>query len=426
MLKPLVVLALGVAGVSGDLRRASQPENAWKVQQRSHENPFQQRFALYMEPSDFGYDGLKKQRDGGGYDNFLRSNIDNEQDKRNFNTEDGEDHLPFRSFQTAFTDAHKSVKNKMVKTSPDAVELNEQAGNYVSVKPGVPFVVPLRWNNPHSSEIEVNIWVMNKKDPYVIPILKPTCSGEGYQDQAFTFTVPSDFNSVASCRNVGDCVLQVYAHSVESRMYSSGTPVVVEGGTGKWAPGTIKPAEIDSAFALSSLRRLCLPSSDPNKEANHKYAVVYKARLSSDQYNHAYQNSDFSPYAGQQPQFISQNLQAACILKMATGNFGELGKEYMQKVAPEARQYANELQKMGNNYIRSYETIANSIIEAISSLVANNNTHVTAVVPAGSTLCTEWRDNFDKVAGGKKRGKDQAGGHCTEGLTCLCHQVPHS
>ena len=85
------------------------------------------------------------------------------------------------------------------------------------VKAGEPYTMPLRWNNPHSSELEVNgepravlrkaalprlrvcrrarvlagraagltqrhvslrvVWIMDKK--YVVPIRKPACSGEG-------------------------------------------------------------------------------------------------------------------------------------------------------------------------------------------------------------------------------------------------------
>jgi hypothetical protein len=378
MNKILILLSF-VTTTLADLRMASQPKahgnkKPWQVQQRNRHVPFVTAFSLYMEPSDFNYDGLKKQRDGGGYDNFLRSNIDNEQDKRNFKTEPGKDHLPFRSYETAANDAGEStVKHKMdTSASLEDIKNGKKAGNYIYATPGEPFDIPLRWNNPHSSELEVNIWVMNKGGPYVIPVKKPTCSGEGYQDNAFTFTVPSDFTTKASCERVGDCVLQIYAHSVESRMYASGTPIIVAGSTGRWAPGTIRKAEKDVAFNLAVLRRLCLPST--SLEANHPNTIVYEARLSSDVYNHAYQNSDFSPYAGQQPLLISQNLQAACILKMTTGNFGELGKEYMQKVAPEARMYAKKLDKKARNLIRRYETTTNTIIENIKEKVANNAT----------------------------------------------------
>lgn len=288
----------------------------------------------------------------------------------------------------------------MKKATPAAATGVEEAGNYIHAKVGEPYVVPLRWNNPHASELEVNIWIMNKGNlPFVIPIRKPSCSGEGYQDNVFTFTVPSNFNSVASCRNVGECVLQIYAHSVESRMYSMGTPIIVAEGTGAWANNAAE-APTDKAFALKDLRRLCLPSSDP--KGDYQTAKIWKARLSSDVYNHAYQNSDFSPYAGQQPQFISQNLQASCILKMTVGNFGELGKEYMQKTAPEARQYANKLDKKARNLIRVYETATNSIIEAIKKDVQNKNQLQSVAAPANAVECTEWRDQYNRRVGGER------------------------
>ena len=78
--KQLLVLGTLLAssvGVSADLRMASQPKAGFNVRQR---NPVQfvSKTALYMEPSDFAYNGLKQQRQN-AYDNFLRSNIDNEQ-----------------------------------------------------------------------------------------------------------------------------------------------------------------------------------------------------------------------------------------------------------------------------------------------------------------------------------------------------------
>ena len=55
-----------------------------------------------------------------------------------------------------------------------------------------------------------NVWIMNNK--YVVPVRKPTCSGEGYQDNAFAFTIPTDFNNLGSkvpgfagCTKLGDC-----------------------------------------------------------------------------------------------------------------------------------------------------------------------------------------------------------------------------
>merc|ERR1712113_1685 len=80
---------------------------------------------------------------------------------------------------------------------------------------------------------------------------------------------------------------------------------------------------------LSGLRALCLPSSDASADIVN--AVPRYAKLFSDVYNHAYMNSDFSPYSGQQQESISQNLQASAINKMVTGNRGELGKSLLTR-----------------------------------------------------------------------------------------------
>lgn len=62
------------------------------------------------------------------------------QDKRNFQTEDGRDHLPFRSFEGAATDAHASHQAKIPSTRP---------GPAIVAAPGVPYIVPyvgaVRW-----------------------------------------------------------------------------------------------------------------------------------------------------------------------------------------------------------------------------------------------------------------------------------------
>ena len=141
-------------------------------------------------------------------------------DKRNFVSERGRDMLPFRSFEAATTDASNTVLNKIPDGAP---------GPVIVATPGQPYIVPLRWNKPHAAELEVNIWISNNQ--VVVPIRKPTCSGEGYQDNVFAFTIPADFNQLGEkvpgwtgCKQKGDCVLQVYAHSVEPRTYAMGIP----------------------------------------------------------------------------------------------------------------------------------------------------------------------------------------------------------
>jgi len=325
-----------------------------------------------MEPSAFGYKGLENQRDGGGYDNFLRSNIDNEQDKRNFVTELGRDHLPFRTWEGQSLDNDRSHQTKIPNDG-------KPPGPVITVTPGEPYLVPLRWNNPHSSELEVNIWIMDNK--YVVPIRKPTCSGEGHQDNVFSFTVPTNFNQLGSripgfygCKKRGDCVLQVYAHSVESRTYASGVPLVVTGDVPAFTATSlnVEEAKTDVGLVLDSLRDVCLGSNDPS--ANILTAVPRKARLVSDVFNHAYQNSDFSPYSGQQPEAISKNLQASAILKMVTGNRGELGKAKLRKDNREAANFQKIIEKKAKKLVQFYESITNQIIAAVGEKMANTDT----------------------------------------------------
>jgi len=303
----------------------------------------------------------------------LRSNIDNEQDKRNFNTEDGKDHLPFRTYEGAVTDAGEAtIKYKIPTVEP---------GTELTVTPGTPMLVPLRWNNPHSSELEVNVWMVNNK--YVVPVRKPTCSGEGYQDNAFSFTIPSDFNNLKTkvpgftgCSQRGQCTLQIYAHSVESRTYAIGVPLIVTGFTSGGAVATdesqIQPACTDVGTDMSSLRLICRPSNDPN--ANIPASVPHFARLVSDVYNHAYQNKDYSPYSGQQCSEISKNLQASAVLKMLPANRGELGQRALLTDNKAGFRFARSLDRKAKKLYRQYESMANSIIKLLDWSEKTNGT----------------------------------------------------
>jgi hypothetical protein len=342
--------------------------------------------ALYMEPSDFGYAGLTEQREGGenSYDNFLRSNIDNQQDERDFQTEAGRDHLPFRSFEAATTDISDTVAHKIP-------TLAGTLGPAIFVDPGEPYIIPLRWNNPHASELEVNIWIARNGQTdaefIVVPIRKPTCAGEGRQDNAFAFTVPLDFNTnlkarvpgFGGCNEPGDCVLQVYAHSVETRTYAIGTPIVVTGGEAATATELdVDPAGTDVGLDICSLQRsTCLATNDPSADITS--AVPRRARLVSDQFNHAFQDSDFSPYSGQQPEAISRNLQAACIIKMVTRNRGELGRSLGD---PTAVPFVFQLRKTAEYLVDKYEEIANEIIEAIGNDMGSSATVPSTVPPS--------------------------------------------
>jgi len=340
----------------------------------------------YYEPSTFNYTGLGKFRGGvrtvvdrgqrvvekttGGqknsnYDNFLRSNIDNEQDNRQFGTEDGKDHLPFRTWDAfeSYTSHWSQHGGGLIKTV-----LETEAGDST--------LIPFRWNNPHAAELEVNIWIFDhaggKDTPVVVPVRKPTCSGEGYQDNMILFKIPEDFVELGSkipgfkgctAESKPMCTVQVYAHSVESRTYALGFPIIIHGhkvNASAASGADIQPATKDNWFDLGGLRELCRPSNDP--DAHIKNAEPRRARLVSDVYNHAYQNSDFSPYSGQQQESISRNLQASAINKMVTGNRGELGKSLLTR---EMTTRINQLQTLEDTIYKNYEALANKIIKTI-------------------------------------------------------------
>jgi len=343
--------------VNADLRMASTPKNNFVIQNgQAGTVPFTKNsiVAVYMEPSDFNYQGLKNQR-ANNYDNFLRSNVDNEQDNRDFNNEIGRDMLPFRT-----------------------LEANSANVNVINAVMGKKTLIPLRWNNPHSSECEINIWIKN--GTVVVPIRKPSCCGEGYQDNIIDFTIPSDFNQLArkvpgftGCNKIGDCTLQIYAHSVEPRSYAIGTPIIIANST--LAPGTYTPATdntqikaptVDPQLNLNSLPNdVCLPTTHVTSTTIS--AVPRFARLVSDQFNHAYQNSDFSPYSGQQHELISRNLQAATILRMTAANGGELGKSILTS---ENKKFIETLINNVNKVVQKYEKAANNIFNSIKNQYA--------------------------------------------------------
>lgn len=526
---------------------------------------------LYMEPSAFSYQKLQNQR-ANNYDNFLRSNIDNEQDNRNFNIEAGKDHLPFRTYEGRVDQLYPHGTQANPGTSSDIQALQNRAAGtlqtqstMVVMAPGETKIHPLRWNNPHASEIEVQIWLMKSTPPIIVPIKRPTCSGEGNQDNAIAFTIPHDFNHVDTsqfdavhfkeqrkngkglCVEDDDCVLHVYAHSVETRQYASAFPIKIIGnpcagasppsqcsgsmtsqiGNAAAAPNDIKEAQtyswptsydlksyldgkkgtpeesksadinlvkicasgkrndengivlredvqtvvtnglaylylcesntaavdrvkfivtgggagdetqttppfeykaegfqsssttfvtaevygyntdqpriikakvqfqgalgrslreirtrrklstqlkaqklagqvnkpcLEMGFDLSKLNReVCLSAADP--AADYRWTEFQFAVLISDVNNHAYQNSNYSPYSGQQHCHISRNLQAASVIHMTASNLGELGKNAIDN---KVRNVAKTLNNQVNNLYKAYEKVANVVIDQLT------------------------------------------------------------
>jgi len=195
------------------------------------------------------------------------------------------------------------------------------------------------------------------------------------------------------------CTLQVYSHSVESRQYAIGVPIVVPGHDASLQTTKkdgIKFFSKDLGLDMSGLRDLCLPSTA--QSADIQNAVPRWARLVSDVYNHAYQNSDYSPYSGQQQEAISKNLQASAIIKMESGNRGELGKSILP-AATKSR--LNYLQNLEDKIHKNYETLANRIINRLGNtnmkssgmIGAQNLANCFRCMEAGSTTYQRQQTN---------------------------------
>jgi hypothetical protein len=272
-------------------------------------------------------------------------------------------------------------------------------------------MIPFRWNNPHAAELEVNVWIFREgKDAIVVPVRKPTCSGEGHQDNIVSFTIPADFlqlptkmSDFTGCKKPDpNCVLQVYAHSVESRQYAYGVPIEITGAYSQNTATTdnlVAAAPQDPGMDLSGLRELCLPSGDA--DANIPNAVPQKAILYSDVYTHSYQNSDFSAYSGQQHDKISRNLQASAVNKMVTGNRGELGKAALPQAT---KNEINRLSKLENKIYKRYESYANNLIKQLENEAGMQETN--GQVTAGGTT-QQLANCFRCTTGGSTKAKRQ-------------------
>jgi len=405
----LIRLFLGlclVGIVSADLRMASHPRNGYGLGGGGGGGRCSAAvikagkcFYRYMIPSVFSYSGLKYP--GGqkynNYDNFLRSNIDNEQDNRNFDKERGEDHLPFRTLRTEVDTTFST--NRFDGQKPRPKDLRK------TVNAGESLMVPLRWNNPHAGEMEVNIWIFDhgtgnspnkgkNPNPIVIPIRKPTCSAEGHQDHVIGFTIPKDFTKLGGkipgfkgCNkdSVPMCTLQIYSHSVESRQYALAFPIIIPGhedAVTTASTASVASVSKDPWMDMGSLRGLCLSTADPSATIHN--AVPRWARLVSDVYTHAYMNSNQSPYSGQQHEFISQNLQASAINKMVSGNRGELGASILTN---EQATRINQLASLEDTIYKNYESLANSLIKRLGNKMANSATFDIDGEKSGTARC---------------------------------------
>merc|ERR1712048_780602 len=108
--------------------------------------------------------------------------------------------------------------------------------------------------------------------------------------------------------------------------------------------------------------------------SNYATTQIQAAVLHSDVANHAYQNSDYSPYSGQQHGEISRNLQAAAVIHMTSGNRGELGKNAIPNAQ---KQTLRSLNKAVNKIYKEYEKVANKVIDDLTNNGGKNGNGVT-------------------------------------------------
>ena len=244
----------------------------------------------YAFPSTFGYKALQQQKDDNN-DNFLRSNIDNEANQRDTANELAQDMLPCRQ---------------------DAI------GQVMQFRKDTFYEVPLKWNNPHDSDCEVNIWTNGMAT--VTPVKQPFNCGGGYKDQLHSFKIPADFQG---CENATEsCRLQVYGHSVEPRTYAMCIDFVI-------SPNA--PPGIPAAL------------THPDKDI--PTAVAQPAVHFSDSFDTSHIDSQYSGYRGQQPAAIRPQLAAAIEIQSYLGNGGlvPLGNIDKKTAAAQRNQVQNAI-----------------------------------------------------------------------------------
>ncbi|KAI8905060.1 hypothetical protein EDD86DRAFT_71130 [Gorgonomyces haynaldii] len=255
----------------------------------------------YRMPDTFGYKALAKQK-AKKTDNFIRSNVDNEANKRNAALEAPQDMMPCRQNETL---------------------------------PGMTFTrgltteLPLRWNNPHDSDCEVNVFTNNLAT--VTPVKRPFNCGGGYQNQRFTFTIPTDF---PGCENAAEkCTLQVYAHSVETRTYA----MCIDFTLNPSVPA--KPANVKRQAN----------GTVPTNGKDILVSVPQDAIHYFDSFDTSHVDSQFSGYRGQQQAFIRDDLAAAIELRSFLGNGGLVPTGEVDQKA------RKQLEKQVNNAIKAAE-----------------------------------------------------------------------
>jgi hypothetical protein len=357
----LSLLALSAMSVSADLR--------WR-------GNLAQYNTFVRKPSNFAYAALQNQEKN-NLDNFVRSNIDNEANQRNTQTEAAVDMLPCR---------------------------NNQPGPMHTYAVGANITLPLQWNNPHSANCEVNVFINNYKD--VIPLMRPSPCGGGYAQNDISFIIPPNF---PGCQSEADkCVMQIYAHSVEPRTYAmcidfsltGGAPAPQAPASNPQTPAPYNPAPAPGNAPAYNPQTPApgnapAPASAPAGQVPEGYGGlgrVYKragvqgklvqnlvpqpAIHYSDSYDTAHIDSTRSGYRGQQLQYLDPEVKAAIDLYSYIPNGGLLP--------------TGEFNKAAIDSIKGQ--VANAITQAENAARTKNRAEqraLTAASPAGARVCAQ-------------------------------------
>lgn len=288
----LIIVAIAFTCISNtvaDVRPASDAKKGFQVKKNEMGKNYAGSPTFEWDvASTFCYKDLENQKKN-NFDQFVRSNIDNEANQRDEQREAAQDMLPCR-------EPVSQMESKLFTR-------------------GQTFDLPTRWNNPHDSDCEFNLWYgdMNK----ICTVQKPFRCGGGYQNQNFQVTVPRD---VQGCNTAADgCFFQFYGHSVEPRTYAYCVRFHLAAD-----PAPAAPAVGESSCA-ATLR-------DP---------IHYW-----DSYDTSHKDQDYSVYRGQNQAEIRDEVQAACDLAAHVGDGGLVRLEKDEPLKNKRKNMKNKIKNL--------------------------------------------------------------------------------
>ena len=171
----------------------------------------------------------------------------------------------------------------------------------------------------------------------VAPIKRPFNCGGGYQDESFTAIIPLDFPGCATDED--NCVMQIYAHSVEPRTYAMAIFFRLEGeavNNGTVPPFALSPSQLatngtnataipdtgvwqNGELVCSNVRPNGTALPDTKDIPNTQFQIPL---LYNDAFDTSHVDSQYSGYRGQQPCYVRANVWAAIRLQAHVGNGG--------------------------------------------------------------------------------------------------------